>query len=126
MLDPFDNSQDETLRIRDMRDLRFMAEIYGRQGRSADLLKLWEQPPPALQEIMGKFSTDLTNLKVEIASRCQDWKVLEDVCLKTIDRCLELVETSHSSQALVDLCSQTWSVWNGLLQAYNHLYSIEE
>lgn len=103
-----------------------MAAIYKRQNQCAKLFKLWEQPPPLLKETMDKFRIDLTNLKVEIARDCKDWSLLEKVCLETIDEALDVAETSKSSQALIEMCSQSWSVWSGLLDASSNLHPVPE
>ncbi|CAI6341606.1 unnamed protein product [Periconia digitata] len=129
MKEAFDNSPkptDETLRVKDMRDLRFMAQIYSRQNRSAELEQLWSTPSSHMNDLRYKYEADIRLLLIESIRKCENWALLESVCEKTISAVFERMETEGSSQEFVQMCTAEWSIWTAVIDAITHLYPDQE
>ncbi|PVI00260.1 hypothetical protein DM02DRAFT_593085 [Periconia macrospinosa] len=126
MKEAFDKPTDDTIRVKDMRDLRFMAHIYCRQNRCAELEQLWTAPSPTMDELRSKYDSDIRLLLIESIRKCENWSLLESICEKTLSTVFERVEMEKSPQALVQLCTAEWIIWTSIIDAITHLYSEKE
>ncbi|KAF2134224.1 hypothetical protein P153DRAFT_307215 [Dothidotthia symphoricarpi CBS 119687] len=109
---------DEAIAIKDIRDLRFMAEIFKRQGRCTELFALWGNPPDGLKEVMSKHHNDLMSLKTRILSEEEKWDLLKDHCIAYIEQSMSQVD--NESERTWELCARNWDVWKGLMDAVLH------
>lgn len=109
-----------------MSDLRFMAAIYQRQKRCAELFKLWEQPPAAIKKVIDSHSWDFELLKIEVAHQQEEWKLLETTCTNLISKIWQESDPAAVGALIHDICTITWKVWQSLLDAASHLYSQSE
>jgi N-terminal acetyltransferase B complex non-catalytic subunit len=103
-----------------MRDLRFMASIYGRQNRIAELFALWDAPPVALQKLFEDHAEDIMILQVDLAREGAQWQLLADRCERIV------TQETQSIGNISHVCSVAWSVWSGLIMAFHHLYPKHE
>jgi N-terminal acetyltransferase B complex non-catalytic subunit len=102
-----------------MRDLRFMASIYQRQNRVAELFKLWDEPPEALQKVFDDHGTDILILRADIARDCKEWVLLAEMCIAIINR-----ETEPTGN-ITHISAVAWSIWSGFVKAIQELYPPE-
>lgn len=109
------HAQDEAVAVRDIRDLRFMAEMFKRQGRLIELFELWDNPPPALKEVMSKHQSDLMSLKTRVLAEESKWDLLKDHCVACIEQAASQAE--NEPQRMWELCAWDWDVWKGLMDA---------
>lgn len=105
----------------DMRDLRFMAEIYTRQNRLGELAELWKNPPQALKRVWEDDRVGLNIILVNAAQKAQWW-----VLLSAISEDFIRVELEMPSAKMKQICSVAFSIWNGFMKATNELYSPPE
>ena len=106
-----------------MSDLRFMATIYGRQGRVAELFKLWGDPPPPVQKIIAGAYRDYGLLMLEVAHRQSEWKLVEKICywiLEAMDP--KPGDSEKYGETMLDICRTCWTVWKSLMEATTHLH----
>ena len=120
-------SQDELIQVSSMSDLRFMATIYERQNRCAELFQLWENPPPVVQKVINGAKWDFDLLKIEVARRQEQWEIVWKICYDLIDAIIKTGNATDSDPsaartAMVDLCTMGWTVWKNILDAADHLY----
>lgn len=116
----------DPIAMNNIRDLRFMAEIYARQGQSTELLELWEDAPKHLAALMSTHHDDLMNLKARIFSRALEWKQIEKHCGNVIkDAVLEL-KRNPGSKSSSELFSSRWEFWHGFLKAIQNIYTQDE
>ncbi|KAJ4344407.1 uncharacterized protein N0V89_012149 [Didymosphaeria variabile] len=76
---------DDVIQVASMSDLRFMAAIYERQNRCAELFQLWDNPTPTVQRIIDGASWDFALLRIEVAHRQNEWQHVETMCYRLID-----------------------------------------
>jgi N-terminal acetyltransferase B complex non-catalytic subunit len=108
------------VRVSDMRDLRFMASIYQRQNRVAELFKLWAEPPESLRKVFKDHETDILILQADIARDCKKWTLLADTCISVIER--EMEPTGN----ITHISSVAWSIWSGFVKAVKEISPLEE
>lgn len=114
-----------------MSDLRFMAAIYERQNRCAELFQLWNNPPPVVQKVLDGATWDFELLKIEVAQRQGEWQLVETTCHRLIDNIYKAGNTTNGNptaarNAMIEFCTMGWTVWTSLLDAATHLYTGEE
>ncbi|KAH9860569.1 hypothetical protein J1614_011900 [Plenodomus biglobosus] len=126
MKQAFQASPDDPIAVKDIRDLRFMAEIYARQGQCSELLELWTAAPPSLSAVMRTYHDELMNLLARLLKREGNWKVLENHCLEVIDAAFAQVRETKDIKRFHELCAVRWDIWDGLLRAIEKLYSPSE
>lgn len=59
-------SPENPIQVSDVRDLRFMAQIFERQGKHEELFKLWDEAPATLKTILEVNHDDMLLLKNDI------------------------------------------------------------
>jgi N-terminal acetyltransferase B complex non-catalytic subunit len=102
---------DQTVRVSDMRDLRFMASIYSRQRRVGDLFELWQNPPANLRKVFEDHELDILILKADVAQACGEWGLLSELCGNVITRELE------PTGSIARISSVAWTIWSGFVKA---------
>ncbi|KAF2441371.1 hypothetical protein P171DRAFT_488923 [Karstenula rhodostoma CBS 690.94] len=130
MKDAYDHlpkSTDGFFQVATMSDLRFMAAIYGRQNRCAELLQLWANPPPAVKKIIDGASWDFVLLGIEVAHRQKEWQLVETLCYRLIDKIWQpgnpmAGDPSTVKVNLFNICTMCWTIWKSLLNATAGLY----
>jgi N-terminal acetyltransferase B complex non-catalytic subunit len=124
-VDSTDNHQTDPISVKDIRDLRFMAKIYARQGKCAELLRLWEAPPAHLQPIMEKHALDISLLTVDLLADAQQYELLEKHILGLLEDAITAVGKDNT-EPLRQLCSARANIWTYLIDASAKLRSSEE
>ncbi|KAF2645691.1 hypothetical protein P280DRAFT_545626 [Massarina eburnea CBS 473.64] len=123
MADAFNSPKDDTMRVTSMRDMRFMAWLYQRQKRCADLENLWmDARNPVGSQLLLKYESDMRLILVRAAQECQDWKSLEKICTDAIDSALKSLDNEKSIAPLKQICTTGWLVWSGFLEATTNIY----
>ncbi|KAH7391804.1 N-acetyltransferase B complex non catalytic subunit-domain-containing protein [Pyrenochaeta sp. MPI-SDFR-AT-0127] len=117
MKQAYDASPEESIAVKDIRDLRFMADIYRRQDRCAELFALWDNPPLALQGLMKTYRDELLNMKTRMLRQQEDWPALESHCLSCIEDTISQLNLAQDSKSLWELCAWRWDLWGALLVA---------
>ena len=112
-----DAIQDDPIAVKDIRDLRFMAEIFRRQDRCAELFSLWDNPPTSLKKLMKTHRDDLISLKTRLLKQQNDWLLLENHCYDSIEEVISQLNLVQDSKSLWELCAWRWDLWSALLQA---------
>ncbi|KAJ4370649.1 hypothetical protein N0V83_005170 [Neocucurbitaria cava] len=117
MKQAYEASPDDPIAVKDIRDLRFMAEIFRRQGQHAELFSLWDNPPISLKKLLRTHRDDLMSLKTRILREQEDWPLLEAHCYASIEEVISLLNLAQDSKSLWELCAWRWDLWNGLMEA---------
>ncbi|KAF2630728.1 hypothetical protein BU25DRAFT_446337 [Macroventuria anomochaeta] len=125
MKDAYERPESDPISVKDIRDLRFMAKIYARQGKCAELLKLWKAPPAHLQPVVEKHALDISLLTVDMLASAQQHELLENHILDLIENAITS-RSKDDSEPLRQLCSARANIWTYLLDASTKLYSPEE
>ncbi|KAF3038778.1 methionyl-tRNA synthetase [Didymella heteroderae] len=125
MKDAYERPENDPISIKDIRDLRFMAKIYARQGKFTQLLELWKAPPAHLAPIMEKHALDISLLTVDILSSAQQYELLEKHILDLVEDATTAL-SNDDSKPLQHLCSARVNVWSYLIDATTHLYTPEQ
>jgi len=86
MKQAYEAAPDDPIAFKDIRDLRFMGEIFARQGKCNELLEYWNQPPAALQDLMTRHQGDLWDMRIRLPKNSGEWSLLESQCLAYIER----------------------------------------
>jgi N-terminal acetyltransferase B complex non-catalytic subunit len=82
----YEAASDDPIAFKDIRDLRFMGEIFARQGKCSELFEHWNRPPAALQDLLDKHQGDLWDMKIRLPWVSREWSLLESHCLAYIER----------------------------------------
>jgi hypothetical protein len=111
--------QDDPIAMKSIRELRFMAEVFGRQlGRLGELQNLWKNPPKHLEALMNRHKHDLADLMATLLTRQKEWQLLEAHCLDTIDTTIsELKHVSGPKSKFWEVCAGRWHLWGSLMRA---------
>lgn len=114
-----------------MSDLRFMAAIYERQKRCAELFQLWANPPPGVKKLIDGAYWDFELLKIETAHRQEEWQLVETTCYQLIESIQKASDPStgdpgKARDAMINLCTMGWTMWKCLMDATTFLYSEAE
>ncbi|KAF3034462.1 hypothetical protein E8E11_003903 [Didymella keratinophila] len=125
MKDAYERPESDPISVKDIRDLRFMAKIYARQGKFTQLLELWKAPPAHLAPILEKHALDISLLTVDILSSAQQYELLEKHILDLIEDAL-IALSNDDSKLLQQLCAARVNVWSYLIDATTHLYAPEQ
>jgi N-terminal acetyltransferase B complex non-catalytic subunit len=110
-----------------MSDLRFMAAIYERQNRCAELFQLWDNPPSAVKKIIDGASWDLALLGIEVAHRQKEWQLVEAMCYKLLNMIRQSGNSTTGDPSAVkaktfNISDMCWIMWKSLLDATTHLH----
>ncbi|KAH6612687.1 tRNA synthetases class I (M)-domain-containing protein [Boeremia exigua] len=125
MKDAYERSESDPISVKDIRDLRFMAKMFARQGKCAELLELWQSPPAHLVPIMEKHALDISLLTVDILASAQQYKLLEKHILDLIESATSAMSEGNSVP-LRQLCSSRANIWTHLIDASRELYPSDE
>ncbi|KAI8935899.1 hypothetical protein NX059_007411 [Plenodomus lindquistii] len=117
---------DDPIAVKDIRDLRFMAEIYARQGQVRELIDLWKTAPEPLVVVMGKYRDELKNLTARLLLHEGNWELLETYCLGVIEAAVKDTKDSGAITPFGELCASRWDIWQNYLTAIKELYSPDE
>jgi N-terminal acetyltransferase B complex non-catalytic subunit len=82
----YEADPDDPIAFKDIRDLRFMGEIFARQAKCNELLEHWSRPPAALQDLMNRHKGDLWDMRIRLPRDSKEWPLLESQCLAYIER----------------------------------------
>jgi hypothetical protein len=107
--------------MEDMRDLRFMAQIFSRQGAHEKLFEVWDKPPPALQGLMQGFSDDVYLMKMDILKKNEAWGALHEYCVAVFEKTIEDANKSESDGILDQLLMKSWSLFGSMLEVKKQL-----
>ena len=94
-----------------------MADIYGRQGQCAELFELWDKPPASLKGLMKKHGEDILGIKTRLLRQQENWELLEQHCLASINETLSYLNLAQDSKCLWELCAWRRDVWDALMDA---------
>ncbi|KAL1793372.1 hypothetical protein ACET3X_008354 [Alternaria dauci] len=111
MKQAYEAAPDDPIAFKDIRDLRFMGEIFTRQAKCNELLEHWSRPPTALQDLMNRHQGDLWDMRIRLPRDSEEWSLLESQCLAYIERV-----TSHQ-ESLRETCAWKQDIWTSLLHA---------
>ncbi|KAG9196320.1 hypothetical protein G6011_01441 [Alternaria panax] len=107
----YEAAPDDPIAFEDIRDLRFMGEIFARQAKCNELLEYWSHPPAALQDLMNRHQSDLWDMRIRLPRVSREWSLLESQCLAYIERVIA------QQESLRETCAWKQDVWTNLLQA---------
>ncbi|KAI4708553.1 hypothetical protein J4E89_006609 [Alternaria sp. Ai002NY15] len=107
----YEAAPDDPIAFKDIRDLRFMGEIFARQAKCSELFEHWNHPPAALQDLMTKHRGDLWGMKIRLARQSKEWSLLESQCLAYIERIIS------QQESLRETCAWKKDIWTSLLAA---------
>ncbi|KAF1943638.1 hypothetical protein EJ02DRAFT_399997 [Clathrospora elynae] len=113
----YEASPDDPIAVKDIRDLRFMCEIFARQHKCNELWELLAYPPTTLRVLMRTHKDDLISLKTRLLLQQQDWLLLEKHCSDSLKETLMDLNVAQGSKRLWELCAWRNDIWQGLLQA---------
>ncbi|KAF2033776.1 hypothetical protein EK21DRAFT_57934 [Setomelanomma holmii] len=122
-------NQNDPIAVKDIRDFRFLAEIFKRQNRVRELQQLWSEPPnKALEQIvLHQHRDDLNSVMTNVLRELEDWPVLEQHCERIISATLsDLKIASNEQSKFWELCAWRWDVWDGLIKAVAKNHSPHE
>ncbi|KAE8847095.1 hypothetical protein PTNB73_03242 [Pyrenophora teres f. teres] len=105
------------LAFKDIRDLRFMGEVYCKQNRCAELVELWSHPPDDLQTLMATHKDDLWGMRIRFAREESNWGLLESQCLAYIELAISKMAQDPQSKSFWELCAWKFDTWIMLLRA---------
>ncbi|KAL5121989.1 methionyl-tRNA synthetase [Pleosporales sp. CAS-2024a] len=126
MKQSYEASSEEAIAVKDIRDLRFMGQIYGRQYRSRELRDLWDEPRKDLEIVMDRHRPDILALMEKLYWEQRDWANLELHCQGAIDEVLSNVQLVGSSKSRFwELCAWRYDLWSGLLAALKENYNVQ-
>ncbi|KAF2015993.1 hypothetical protein BU24DRAFT_422309 [Aaosphaeria arxii CBS 175.79] len=114
-------SEKEPVQIQNIRDLRFMAEIFYRQGRLAELLDLWNFPPPALKTLHDNNENDLDLLIAQLLGKQLYWKPLADFCLTKLNEQLIRLSEKDGDRMAPRVYDQSWKFWRCIVVALDNM-----
>lgn len=117
--------QDDPIAVKDIRDLRFMAQIYARQSQFKELFALWDNPPSRLEALLRTHKDDVVQMKTLMLRNAFAWELLEDHCIATINNIVSL-NTAEKSKSVWELCAWRWDLWKGLILAIQNTCPKEE
>jgi N-terminal acetyltransferase B complex non-catalytic subunit len=119
-----DINKHDPIAVRDIRDLRFMANICANETRVKALRAAWAEPPEHLQDvILRRHRDDLRTIIERSLRRTKLWPELEAHCRETITEKvthLERAGTSKLKSELRELCAWNGEVWDNLVTALEH------
>ncbi|KAI4918402.1 hypothetical protein J4E90_002786 [Alternaria incomplexa] len=102
----YEAAPDDPIAFKDIRDLRFMGEIFARQAKCSELFEHWNHPPAALQDLMTKHRGDLWGMKIRLARQSKEWSLLESQCLAYVERIISQQE--RSPEGFVAIYTLLW------------------
>ncbi|RMZ73963.1 cytoskeleton organization [Pyrenophora seminiperda CCB06] len=111
--------QGDPLAFEDIRDLRFMAEIYARQNKCRELIDLWDRPPAPLQTLMATHQDDLWGMRTRLPRQNTDWTLVESQCLAYINLAISKSAQDPDSKSLWELCAWKLETWR------DYMYAVE-
>lgn len=118
MKQSFEAPADDPIALSDIKDLRFMADIYSRQDRYQELFALWDKAPDRLAGLMKTHRNDLHALKSRILYHAKMWTHLEEHCREFVLDSLSSQSSSEGkSEALRELCASRLDIWQHLSHA---------
>ncbi|KAH9878562.1 hypothetical protein IAQ61_001834 [Plenodomus lingam] len=126
MKQAFQASPDDPIAVKDIRDLRFMAEIYARQGQCSELMDLWKTAPQSLVTVMKTYHDELMNLLARLLRKEGNWELLEAHCLGVIESVISHMRETKETKRFEELSAARWFIWDSLLHAIMELYSPSE
>ncbi|KAF1836577.1 hypothetical protein BDW02DRAFT_566843 [Decorospora gaudefroyi] len=126
MKQAYEASPDDLIAIKDIRGLRFMAEVFARQDKCNELMELWRNPPAGLQGLMKTHRDDLMSLKTNILKRQGNWLLLEAHCRACIDEMISQMALDQESKCLSEFCAWRNNMWTCLLEAVRVNHSIAD
>ncbi|KAF2877832.1 N-acetyltransferase B complex non catalytic subunit-domain-containing protein [Massariosphaeria phaeospora] len=117
-----------TVHVENMRDLRFMAQIFQRQQHTTELMDIWQGPNFATPGwLWVKHTEDVHETLVEVLRRDRLWVRVEELCVDAIEIALKAVDDgSYSAGHLEKLSQESWKIWGSFMQAIKQSYSEEE
>ena len=107
--------QDEPTSIQDERDLRFMAQVFSRQGKGAELIDLWRNAPPALATKMEDRAVEFMQLKIKALEDSDEWKEVYAVATQYIEAAVE--REHHDEESPTNEPTRSWFLWSKLFEA---------
>jgi N-terminal acetyltransferase B complex non-catalytic subunit len=121
------STQGDLIRVQDMRDLKFMGDIFVRHDRLSELWRLWDSgnAPQAMVDLMSKNYEDLITIRLSLVkgSKTIDWSEHRDYCIRTVSRAME---SSDPATSLTELSTRSWHVWKHLIEATARLVTAAE
>ncbi|KAH7401816.1 tRNA synthetases class I (M)-domain-containing protein [Phaeosphaeria sp. MPI-PUGE-AT-0046c] len=121
MKQAFTAAPGDQIAVSNVRDLRFMASIFGRQRRSTELHDLWGNPPERLQPVFDRHRQDLLMVEIKLLREGSEWGLLEDRCTSTIAETVENLRlVGGSKTGFWELSAWRWEIWDALLASMRH------
>ncbi|KAJ5064549.1 hypothetical protein J3E74DRAFT_402994 [Bipolaris maydis] len=117
MKQAYEASPDEPIVCKDIRDLRFMGEIFARQGKCDELIELWNNPPTTLKDLMTTHQADLQIMRIRLSRETHNWALVESESLARIENAISQVAENPDSKALWELCAWNMDLWTDWLAA---------
>lgn len=117
MKQAYEASPGEPIACKDIRDLRFMGEIFARQGRCDELIELWNNPPATLKDLMKTHQADLQIMRIRLSRETNSWALVESESLARIENAISQITENPDSKALWELCAWNMDLWTDWLAA---------
>ncbi|EUC41961.1 hypothetical protein COCMIDRAFT_104795 [Bipolaris oryzae ATCC 44560] len=113
----YEASPDEPIACKDIRDLRFMGEIFARQRKCDELIELWNNPPATLKDLMTTHQADLQIMRIRLSRESKHWSLVESESRARIENAISQITENPDSKALWELCAWNVDLWTDWLAA---------
>ncbi|KAF2740443.1 hypothetical protein EJ04DRAFT_572274 [Polyplosphaeria fusca] len=103
-------SSDDIAQVHDMRDLRFMGQIFKRQRRAEELISLWKDMPPSIRVIYHPNATEIHAIQIDTLKNegklTEVFNAAVQIGLDNGDTAREVRKSWSWSQNFIDSLSQ--------------------
>jgi N-terminal acetyltransferase B complex non-catalytic subunit len=103
-----------------------MGKIYAGQDKCAELMKLWQNPPASLQDLMATHKDDLREIQTRLLLQQEAWPLLEEHCLAYINDAISRTVADPDSRHLWESCAWNGHVWFNLMIAVKENHDMAE
>ena len=102
----------DTVCVQNIRDLRFMWQVFSRQGKSTECMELWfmNEKPPAMRTLLEKHNDEVLQISF-------DWEQDVDDTLGIISGIVSQAENTGSASSLDKLSSWNAFLWYDVIRA---------
>ncbi|KAF1998096.1 hypothetical protein P154DRAFT_524402 [Amniculicola lignicola CBS 123094] len=105
----------DPVQLQDMRDLRFMAQIFARQHRSSELLNRWENVATIQAKILDDHRSEAIYLLLDSFCFEKKWEELALLCKSVV--------ADYNTPNTTIQVLRSWKLWGSYMEAEMHLGS---
>ncbi|ORY00002.1 N-acetyltransferase B complex non catalytic subunit-domain-containing protein [Clohesyomyces aquaticus] len=108
-------SPNDPVRVENMGDLRFMAQIFARQKLATEFATRINQAPESVQNILEAHKTEFTEILSTMYTAEKKWQELYDMMMKC-------VEEGYTRELERQNVPGNWLIWGNMLRALSYLH----